>query len=149
MKTRSLLCALLVGAFVSGTFVLANAADKEMTPDATLTISAKALGAGAGYSWGGGKLHYKGKTYDVDVDGLTVGTVGATMIEATGKVYDLKKLEDFDGTYAAAAAGATIGGGGGATTMKNQNGVTVNMTATTRGVSLTLGASGVKFTVKK
>ena len=71
------------------------------------------------------------------------------MIEATGKVYDLKKLDDFNGTYAAAAAGATIGGGGGAVTMKNQNGVVVTMTATTRGISLTLGASGVKFTVKK
>ena len=148
MKTRSLLSALLCGALLSGTFALAQAEEKE-TPDATLTISAKAVGAGAGYSWGDGKLTYKGKTYDVTVDGLTVGTVGANTIEATGKVYDLKQLSDFDGTYAAAVAGGTVGGGGGGITMKNQHGVEINMTATTRGISLTLGASGVKFAVKK
>jgi hypothetical protein len=148
MKTRSLLCATVGAALLLGTFALARAEDKPV-PDATLTVSAKAVGAGAGYSWGDGKLHYKGKTYDVTVDGLTVATVGASMIEATGEVYDLKKLADFDGTYTAAVVGGTVGGGGGATTMKNQHGVVVTMTATTQGISLTLGASGVKFAIKK
>ena len=144
MRIRTLACA-IAGAFVLAAF--ATAEDKKL--DATITISAKAVGAGAGVSWGEGKLHYNGKTYPITVDGLTVGTVGVSSIDATGEVYGLAKLSDFDGTYAAAVGGATIGGGGGGVSMKNQNGVEVDMTATTQGVSLTLGASGVKMALKK
>jgi len=150
MRVRSFACAAVVGAFLLGSLDLAHAAEKEAAkPDATIEISAKALAAGAGYSWGGGKLKYQGKTYDVTIDGLTVGAVGMSSITASGEVYNLKKLEDLDGNYTAVAAGATIGGGGGALTMQNQNGVQITLKATTRGVSLTLGVSGVKLAVKK
>jgi hypothetical protein len=124
-------------------------AKKAKAPDATMSLQAKSIAVGAGYSWGSGKLKYKGKAYDLEVDGLTVGSVGATAIQATGKVYDLKKLEDFDGTYTAAVGGGTVGGGGGGLVMENQNGVKVYMTATTRGASLTAGVSGVKLNIKK
>ena len=83
------------------------------------------------------------------MNGLDVGSVGASKITASGSVYHLKSLDDFDGNYTAAAAGATVGGGGGVVAMQNQNGVVVKLAATTRGVKLTLGASGVKMEVKK
>jgi len=152
MKARSLLCAAVVGALLLGTLGGAHADEKKKAaakPDATLTLSAKALAAGAGYSWGQGTLTYKGKKYPVSVDGLSIGSVGAASVKATGKVYHLSKLEDFDGNYTAGAAGATIGGGAGAATMKNQNGVVIDMTATTKGVSITLAAAGVSLSVKK
>jgi len=149
MKARLLVCAAVVGVLLVGTFDGARADDKNEKPDAILKISAKAIGVGAGYAWGSGKLSYKGKEYDVTVDGLSVGTVGATSIDAVGEVYGLKKLEDINGTYTAAAAAGTIGGGAGALSMKNTNGVMVAMTASTRGVSLTLGVSGVTLSLKK
>jgi hypothetical protein len=68
---------------------------------------------------------------------------------ASGKVYNLKKLEDFNGNYTAAGAGATLAGGASALTMKNQNGVKINLVATTQGVKLTLGAGGVKMQIKE
>lgn len=148
MKARLLVCSAIVGALLIGTLGGARADDKEK-PDAILKISAKAIGVGAGYSWGGGKLTYKGKEYDVDVAGLNVGTVGVTSIDAVGEVYYLKKVEDLNGNYTAATAGGTIGGGAGALSMRNSNGVMVAMTATTKGVSLTLGVSGVTLAVKK
>jgi len=146
MKGRSLLYAVVVGAVWIGSTVGVAYADDD---EGTLKISATALSAGAGYSWGTGKLSYKGKEYPVTIDGLTVGAVGISTIDATGEVDDLKKLEDFDGTYMAAAAGSTIGGGAGMVVMKNQNGVEVKLQATTRGVSFTLGVSGVKLALKK
>jgi hypothetical protein len=149
MKARLLVCAAVVGVLLVGTFDGARADDKQEKPDAVLSISATALAAGAGYSWGTGKLTYQGKEYDVTIDGLTVGTVGMTSIDAVGEVYYLKKLEDFDGNYTAAAAAGTIGGGTGALAMRNPHGVMVAMTATTRGVALTLGVSGVKLALKK
>jgi hypothetical protein len=128
---------------------VAWSADKEEKPDAKLELSAKSAAAGVGWTWGDGKVMYKGKTYPVDVDGLTVGSVGAASIEAEGTVYHLKKLADFDGTYVAASAGATVGGGAGVLAMQNEHGVVVQMKATTQGVKFTIGTSGVKLALKK
>jgi len=144
MKARYLACAALLL-----TALAARAGDAPPVPDATLKVSAKQVAAGAGFSWGSGKLTYREKQYDVSLDGLTVGTVGVTAIDATGEVYGLSKLEDFEGTYMAVAAGSTIGGGGGKVAMKNQNGVVVQMQATTLGVGLTIGVSGVKLALRK
>jgi hypothetical protein len=118
-------------------------------PDGTIKLSAGSVAAGIGVSWGSGTLSYEGKSYPISVSGLDVGSVGASKITASGSVYHLKSLADFDGNYTAAEAGATVGGGGGALAMKNQNGVVVKLGATTRGVKLTLGASGVKMEIKK
>jgi hypothetical protein len=117
--------------------------------DATVSFEGGSVAAGIGYSWGKGTLHYKGKSYPLKVDGLSVGDVGITKMNATGNVYHLKKLEDFPGTYAAASAGAAAGAGGGATAMENQNGVEIRATATSRGVKLKLGTDGVKIDLAK
>lgn len=147
MKVRALSMSML-GAMVALGLVLsvAQAADK---PDATLKLSGGSVAAGVGYSWASGTLTYKGKTYEVEVSGLSAGDVGASKTEASGEVYHLSKLADFDGNYTAGTAGATVGGGASATAMKNQNGVTVNLVSTTKGLKFTLGASGVSMKIKK
>ena len=117
--------------------------------DATIKLSEGSVAAGIGISWGSGTLTFKGKTYPIDVKGLSVGAVGASKISASGSVYGLKSLDDFDGNYTAVSAGATVGGGGGVTSMRNQNGVKINLVSTTRGVKLTLGTGGVDLKVKK
>jgi hypothetical protein len=124
-------------------------AAKEEKPDATLRLSGKSVAAGIGFSWGKGTLTYKGKDYPVSVKGLALGKVGISGVTAAGKVYNLKKLEDFDGNYTAAGAGITLAGGGTAIAMKNQNGVRVLLHATTRGVDLTIGGAGVDMAIKK
>ncbi len=78
-------------------------ADKK--PDATVTLTEGSVAAGIGWSWGHGTLHYMGKDYRFKIEGLTVGEVGMTTAKATGNVYDLKSLDDFDGVYGAAGAG--------------------------------------------
>ena len=121
----------------------------EKTPDATLKLSAGSVAAGVGISWGSGTLTYKGKDYPISVTGLSVGDVGVTKVEASGKVYNLKKLEDFNGNYTAVTAGATVAGGGGATAMRNQNGVRAELVATTQGLKFNMGAAGVDMQIKK
>jgi hypothetical protein len=128
---------------------LAYAGEAEKKPDATLKMSEGSVAAGIGWSWGKGTLTFKGKTYPFKVEGLTVGEVGVTKAEANGKVYNLKKLEDFNGIYSAAAAGATVGGGGSATAMKNENGVEITLLATTKGINVKLAGQGVKLTLTK
>ena len=118
-------------------------------PDATIRLSAGSVAAGIGFSWGSGVLRYKGKNYPFTVDGVSVGDIGVTKAEASGSVYHLKTLEDFNGNYTAASAGATLGGGGSASAMQNQNGVKINLVSTTRGLKLKLAVDGVKIQLKQ
>ena len=122
---------------------------KAAKPAATLKLTGKSVAAGVGVSWGKGTLSYKGKQHSFSVDGLSVGEVGASTIDATGTVYHLKSLDDFAGQYTAASAEAAVGGGAGVATMKNSKGVVINLKATTRGVDFKLSADGVKFTLEK
>ena len=124
-------------------------AAEEKKPDATIKLSGGSVAAGVGFSWGSGTLTYKGKTHPIDVKGLSVGDVGVTKVEASGTVHNLKSLDDFDGNYTAVGAGATAGGGGSASTMRNQNGVTVDLVSTTQGVKIAIAASGVEMKIKK
>jgi hypothetical protein len=120
----------------------AQAADKSARPDATLRLSGGAVAAGVGISWGKGTLTYKGKQYPVSVSGLSLGKVGITKVTASGEVYNLKRLEDFEGNYTTATADITLAGGHSGVTMKNQNGVLVIVRETSKGIDLTIGASG-------
>ena|SRR5215475_8089078 len=132
--------------WLAGGFV---GAQEKKKPDATLELSEGSVAVGIGWSWGKGTLTYKGKKYPVKVDGLSVGEVGVTRATARGNVFDLKKLDDFNGTYTAGGAGATVGGGAGVTIMRNQNGVVIEMKSTTQGASLKLAASGLQLSLAK
>jgi hypothetical protein len=144
---RTMLQWIAVSALMS--FVGGVAVAQEKKADATLKLSQGNVAAGIGFSWGKGTLSYQGKTYPVKVQGLSVGEVGVKRAEAAGSVYNLKKLEDFDGNYTAAGAGATVAGGADVSAMKNQNGVVIEMKSTTQGASLKLAAEGVKLSVVK
>lgn len=141
------LVALVAAATLCMSGIVASA-EEEKAPDATLQLSGGSVAAGIGFSWGSGTLTYNGKDYPVSVSGLSVGSVGITSATASGKVYNLKELKDFDGTYTAVGAGLTAAGGGAIATMRNQNGVTINLVSTTQGVKITLGAAGVSMKIQ-
>ena len=117
--------------------------------DATIKLSGGSLAAGVGFSWGKGTLTYKGKQYPISVKGIDVGDVGITNITASGKVFNLEKLEDFDGNYTSAGAGITVAGGESDVVMENQNHVKVELTSTTSGVKLAVAVGGVSMKIKR
>jgi hypothetical protein len=135
---------------VSGVLTaFAQAAEK---PDATVRLTSKAVAAGVGFGWGKGTLSYKGKDYPISVNGLAVGKVGISGASAYGEVYNLKKLQDFNGHYHAGGAGrrgVTLASGQSATAMRNQAGATVLLSSTQRGVDVNLGGAGVDMALKK
>lgn len=112
-------------------------------PAATFDFSGGSVAAGIGYTWGNGILHFQGKDYPFTANGLSIVTVGASSIKASGTVYHLTKVEDFPGNYTAITAGATVGIGGSGTAMQNQNGVVLHVAATSEGLQFTLAPSGV------
>ncbi|HTF32412.1 MAG TPA: hypothetical protein VK714_01785 [Myxococcota bacterium] len=148
MRTRFGIMSIAVAGALA--LFIANAhGDQAKKPDATVEFSGGSVAAGIGYSWGSGTLTYKDVKYPITVAGLSAGSVGATDTTASGSVYNLKKLEDFEGNYAAAGAGATVGGGGSVSTMRNQNGVVIDSVSTSQGLKISLAAGGVQIKLKK
>jgi hypothetical protein len=117
-------------------------------PSGRVTIESRSIAAGIGVTWGDGKLTFKGKDYPFTVNGLSVVDWGISRASAAGDVYNLTDVSKFPGTYAAAEAGFTLAGGTGGITMRNSEGVIMNLRSTSRGASLTLGASGLSITMK-
>ena len=112
--------------------------DTKKDADATLKLTGGSVAAGIGFSWASGTLTYHGKEYPVKVSGLSLGKVGTTDASASGQVYNLKKVEDFDGHFNAGALGATLAGGRNAIAMTNENDVEVRLESNTRGVDVTV-----------
>lgn len=90
-----------------------------------------------------------GREYRFKISGLDVIAVGYKQASAVGKVYNLKRVSDFAGTYVAGTAAGTVGGGAGVTTMRNENGVVINLHSVSEGADLRLAVSGMKVTLLK
>lgn len=131
MRNRTVLSVVVaVGLCLASWATTASAKDEK--PDATVEFNGGSAAAGVGLSWGAGVIKYKGRSYAFKVNGLSVGAVGLSQASGAGEVFHLKNLDDLNGTYVAVGVGLTVAGGGGVATMKNQNGVTMEVKATTR-----------------
>ncbi len=123
---------------------LAPAMADDRTPDATIEIDQAQFALLATVKAGGGKLMYKGETYEFQIGGLGLGGVGIADLKATGKVFGLTKLEDFYGTYFESAMGAAAATEGVAEMwMKNGSGVELVIEADAAGALLTMDANGM------
>ena len=114
----------------------------------TIVLSAKGAGVGVGYTWGDGLLRFHGKNYPFSVQGVTIADVGFSKISGRGRVYHLKRVEDFSGTYAAATGEATLVNGVSGQVLQNANGVQIRIDNVTRGARLQGSADGIKLTLK-
>jgi hypothetical protein len=122
---------------------------KDEQPAATLKLETKEVSVGIGWSWGSGTITYKGAKHRFKIDGLTLNAVGAAKSDATGYVYNLKKLSDFAGTYTSIEAGGSAGGGKSIATIKNQNGVRLTIHSTSEGIEVIAGPEGMKISLEK
>ena len=117
-------------------------------PSGTVSIQTTSIAAGIGVEWGNGVLNYNGKQYPFSLQGLEVMGLGFSQVNATGQVYNLKQLSDFEGVYASAEAGATAGSGPAVTAMQNPHGVVLHLRASQEGAKLTLAAEGINIDLK-
>ena len=138
--------ALVVPLLTIGTAAIAA----EPEPSATLTLEYTIFGVGVGVSKGEGVITLKdGAQYSFSIEGANIGAFGGGKVVAAGRVYNLEKLEDFSGGYAAAIAGFAVIVGPGVSTLKNQcNDVYVVLQSTVTGLGIGLGASGTTIKVQ-
>jgi hypothetical protein len=131
-----------------------NAAQPRRDPAAagpvsgTITLSARGIAAGAGYSWGDGTLRYGGHKYPFSVHGISIADVGFSRVSGRGRVYNLHRLQDFSGTYAAATGEATLGSGIGGQVLRNGHGVEIRVDQVTEGARLQGSADGIRLTLR-
>ena len=148
MTASMLVCALMAtAAFAedSHTDQATNTADQ---PDATLDLTGGSFAVGIGYVWGDGALKYEGTKYEFRLSGVSVIDVGGAHITATGDVYHLQNLKDFNGDYTTVSVGLTVAGGGSVAILRNEHGVVIKLRATTAGLRFNLAATGVNIKFK-
>lgn len=114
-----------------------------LAPDAVVEFDSGSVAAGIGISPGSGTLICHDQRYPLTISGFWVGNVGITQYSAAASVTGLKAPQDIDGVFTAVSAGTTLGIGRTMSAMRNQNGVVIQMTATTGGAALKLAAEGV------
>ncbi len=110
----------------------------------TVTISQYQVAWMLSGNIGGGKLKYKGRTYDFQIGGLGVGGFGVSKITAKGEVYGLKNIADFAGAYGQARYGAVAGEvSTGVLWLENTKGVVLRLNAKRKGLALSMGADAI------
>src|SRR6516165_136889 len=104
------------------------------SPSGTVTIhqvQVAFIGSGSG---GGGTLHFQGRNYPFKLGGLGIGGIGVSRLEATGTVYDLRRVDDFAGVYGQTRVGWSAGAQGkGQLWLKNPNGVYIHLITQRKG----------------
>ena len=116
--------------------------------DGTVIIRAHSAAAGVGYTWGDGVLSFHGHRYPFTVKGVDVAAVGYSTIVGHGRVYKLRRVSDFTGTYAASTGEATLGNGIGGQVLVNGTGVQLRIDDVTKGARLSGSADGIQLTLK-
>lgn len=148
MGVKKILCCMAVAAILLGVVYSVGAQPKDPYPIGEVTLEAKQIAAGVGYTWGDGTLKFGGKEYKFSVKGLDAGAAGIVKISAKGDVYNMTTVADFAGDYVAATAGAAVVKGPVGLLLRNAKGVVINMSATQTGVQLSLGTKGLSITMK-
>jgi hypothetical protein len=139
---------------IAGTIVLLSNVSSlpAQQPDATVKITRRSVAEAIGLSWGEGVLTYKGKDYPFSFNArgrLREVDPRMTAQELSGRVFNLKNLEDFNGNYTIVEGKEAASSGGTRATLKNQKGVVVNLVSTVEGRKFTLGREGMDIEIKK
>ncbi|HTI02295.1 MAG TPA: hypothetical protein VL752_15195 [Acidisoma sp.] len=144
----ALLPALALLAGCAGNNGAQNAAAGKI-PDGTIVmhqVQAAFIGSGNG---GDGTLTYQGRTYPFVIGGLGVGGIGASTIDATGEVYNLKSVAQFPGSYVQGRMGYAFGTEShGDLWLKNDAGVVLHLAAKRTGLMLSLGGDVILIQMK-
>ena len=64
-------------------------------------------------------------------------------------MFNLKRVEDFPGIFAAAGVEGTAVKGAGVTALRNERGVSITLKSATKGANLKLAAEGLKLAFEK
>jgi len=96
-----------------------------------------------GVGGGDGVLLYRGRTYRLVVGGVGVGSLGIAAVDLIGTARNLRSPESISGTYGGAGVGATFIRGRQVATLRNGNGVVLQLRGVQIGFQVSLGLTGM------
>jgi len=140
----------VVAVLAAALLPFATMAQAQPKPDARIELDIYKAGFIVGGSGGSGTLIHQGKRYPLNVGGVSLGaTIGVSKAELIGEVYNLKRVEDINGTYTAAGAGFAVAGGEKVADLRNARGVQIKVRGKQIGLALEADLSGLRLEVKK
>ena len=141
----------LLATFLVVSLILHTPARADDEPDATLTFQSTNVGVGVGVQWGSGVLTLKdGTELPFKVSGGKVVTAGFTKVTGKGKVFGLKTVEDFNGSYGKLGAGGAFVKGKSISVLENEvTKVKIHLSADQEGVEIDLSAGGLGFKIEE
>ncbi len=141
--------AVAIAAAAFGNMALAQSAEEtakscdrdNLTQSGTLQFSMSSIGFLVGVRWGEGVLTLNdGFQLNFDVSGAKLLETGIATAKFEGEVYNLKNLEDFEGTYYGASTKITVVKGKGELQTNNANCVFIRARSTGGGLQLSAPA---------
>jgi hypothetical protein len=93
---------------------------------------------------GTGTMRLRGRTYPLVVSGVSCCfTFGGSQAVLNGKIANVSRASDIEGSYSASSAGATIGQGQQAITLTNAKGAMLQLTGAQSGLMLNVDLGGM------
>jgi hypothetical protein len=128
--------------------LLATSASQSHAATGTVRLKITKVGFIVGVGGGSGTLTFQGKQYRLSVGGVSAGTIGAAGADLVGTASNLRTAADIAGTYSAVSAGIAVAGGGKAATLRNANGVVLQLQGRQVGFEASLSLSGMTISLQ-
>src|SRR6187399_1872228 len=117
--------------------------------EGTIRISVVKAGWVIGGSGGSGVLNFHGRSYPLQIGGISYGIVfGASQTDLRGRVRNIRRPSDVAGVYGAAGAGLAVGRGARAIVLTNQKGAVLELAGQQTGLMANADLSGLAITLK-
>jgi len=100
-----------------------------------------------GVGGGQGTLTFRGRTYPLQIGGMSIGVIGAAGGTLVGRALNLRQASDIVGTYSAIGAGVAVAAGASVVRMQNQNGVILELRGKEVGFEANAGLSGFSLSM--
>jgi len=116
----------------------------------TVEITLYKAGFIVGGSGGSGTLKLAGKSYPLEIGGVSLGaTIGVSKAELIGEVLNISKASDIEGVFTAGQASVAVAGGTKVAELKNSKGVVMKVKGKQIGLEFALDLSGMEVKLKK
>jgi hypothetical protein len=135
-------------AIIAATVLLAASPSYSYADTGTVRITISKAGFIVGVGGGSGTLNFGGKTYALNIGGVSVGTIGVAKAELVGNAHNMRSAADIAGTYSAVGASLAVAGGGKTARLQNSKGVVLELRGKQVGFEASLNLSGLEISLR-
>ena len=135
-------------AALAATVMLASVSTQTQAETGRVNLRIGRAGFIVGVGGGSGVLTFKGRRYQLSVGGVSVGTIGVSVVNVAGTATNLRTAADIAGPYSAIGAGVAIIGGVKVARLRNANGVLLVLRGVQAGLDLSLNLSGMTIAMR-